>query len=68
MNALLGIIAFLILTLALVEWAKLRAARKHESTQSLIRGDIASLRRDVKGWLGREEAKLDGGGNPTTPP
>lgn len=61
MIALLALIAWLLLMLVLIEWARLRATRKHVSVQTLIRGDIATLRRDVKTWLAREESKVDGG-------
>ena len=65
MNTIVFIaIAFLLLMLVLIEWAKLRALRKHVSVQTLVRGDIATLRRDVKAWLGKEEAKIDGGAIP----
>lgn len=65
MNIVLAIIAFLLLMLVLVEWARLRATRQHVSVQTLIRGDIAVLSRDVKTWLARKESKIDGG---TIPP
>lgn len=61
MIALLAVIAFLLLMLVLVEWARLRATRQHVSVQTLIRADIAVLRRDVKTWLVREESKVGGG-------
>lgn len=61
MTTVLEIIALLLLALLLIEWAKLRALRQHVSVQTLIRGDIAVLRKDVKGWLAREEPKVDGG-------
>lgn len=61
MIALLAVIAFLLLMLVLIEWARLRATRKHVNVQTLIRGDIAALRHDAKGWMLRHDAKVDGG-------